>query len=85
MPTPSPKRSASINPTRPFLKPPLTALGIPPAAYGRVVMVGDKVERDIKGANALGLLSVWLDWAPRRATADPAKPRATPSKPRWNC
>lgn len=22
--------------------------------------------RDIKGANQLGLISVWLDWAPRR-------------------
>lgn len=34
--------------------------------YGRVVMVGNNLARDVKGANALGLISVWLDWAPRR-------------------
>lgn len=45
----------------------LTQLGIAPADYGRVIMVGNNLERDIKGANALGIVSVWLDWAPRRA------------------
>ena len=45
----------------------LDRLGIPPADYGRVVMVGNNLERDVKGANALGLISVWIDWAPRRA------------------
>ena len=44
----------------------LDQLGIPRADYGRVVMVGNHLARDIKGANALGLISVWLDWAPRR-------------------
>jgi glycerophosphoryl diester phosphodiesterase len=42
-------------------------LGIAPEDYGRVVMVGTNLERDIKGANALGIISIWLDWAPRRA------------------
>jgi len=45
----------------------LAQLGIAPADYGRVIMVGNNLERDIKGANALGIVSVWLDWAPRRA------------------
>jgi HAD superfamily hydrolase (TIGR01549 family) len=45
----------------------LDLLGIPPEAYGRTVMVGNHLERDIKGANALGMISVWLDWAPRRS------------------
>lgn len=45
----------------------LAQLGIAPADYGRVIMVGNNLERDIKGANALGMVSVWLDWAPRRA------------------
>ncbi|MEM7737520.1 MAG: HAD family hydrolase [Deinococcota bacterium] len=31
------------------------------------VMVGNNLARDIKGANALGITSVWLDWAPRRS------------------
>lgn len=34
--------------------------------YGRVIMVGNYLARDIKGANDLGLISVWLDWSPRR-------------------
>lgn len=42
-------------------------LKITPAEYGQVVMVGNNLSRDIKGANALGLISVWLDWAPRRS------------------
>jgi FMN phosphatase YigB (HAD superfamily) len=45
----------------------LAALQIPKTEYGRVVMVGNNLERDIAGANALGLVSVWLDWAPRRS------------------
>lgn len=51
----------------------LAGLNIPPEEYGRVVMVGNHLARDIRGANALGLISVWLDWAPRRAktAADP--------------
>jgi putative hydrolase of the HAD superfamily len=44
----------------------LHQLGIRPEKYGRVIMVGNHLERDVKGANRLGLISVWLDWAPRR-------------------
>jgi putative hydrolase of the HAD superfamily len=44
----------------------LAQLQIEPADYNRVLMVGNNLERDIKGANALGIISVWLDWAPRR-------------------
>lgn len=45
----------------------LDQLGIPPHQYGQTIMVGNNLARDIKGANALGIISVWLDWAPRRA------------------
>jgi HAD superfamily hydrolase (TIGR01549 family) len=45
----------------------LDRLGVPSDAYARTIMVGNHLERDIKGANALGMISVWLDWAPRRA------------------
>jgi len=55
----------------------LQALQIEPEAYHRVVMVGNNLARDIKGANALGLISVWLDWAPRRAKI-PADASETP-------
>jgi putative hydrolase of the HAD superfamily len=44
----------------------LDLLGIAPEAYGRTIMVGNYLARDIKGANAAGMISVWLDWAPRR-------------------
>lgn len=44
----------------------LNALGISPEDYANVIMVGNHLERDIKGANALGIRSVWLDWSPRR-------------------
>jgi FMN phosphatase YigB (HAD superfamily) len=45
----------------------LDALGVPESGYGRVVMVGNNLERDIKGANGLGLVSVFLQWSPRRS------------------
>ncbi|MBN1218020.1 MAG: HAD-IA family hydrolase [Anaerolineae bacterium] len=44
----------------------LDQLGLAPQDYGRVVMVGNYLARDIKGANQLGLISVWLNWSPRR-------------------
>ena len=46
----------------------LEALDIPPAAYGRVAMVGNHLERDIAGANRLGLVSVFFHWNERRRT-----------------
>lgn len=45
----------------------LEQLGIDREDYSKVVMVGNYLARDIKGANDLGLISVWLDWAPRRS------------------
>jgi HAD superfamily hydrolase (TIGR01549 family) len=45
----------------------LDLLAVPRGAYPRTIMVGNHLERDVKGANALGMISVWLDWAPRRA------------------
>jgi FMN phosphatase YigB (HAD superfamily) len=45
----------------------LEQLGIAPDEYSRVVMVGNHLGRDIAGANRLGLVSVWLDWSPRRS------------------
>jgi putative hydrolase of the HAD superfamily len=30
-------------------------------------MVGNRLERDVKGANELGMISVWMDWSPRYA------------------
>ncbi|RED63243.1 HAD family hydrolase [Cohnella lupini] len=33
--------------------------------YSRIVMVGNNLSRDIKGANALGITSVFLSWTSR--------------------
>jgi HAD superfamily hydrolase (TIGR01549 family) len=44
----------------------LDQLGIAKKDYARVIMVGNNLERDIKGANALGLISVFLSWSNKR-------------------
>ena len=44
----------------------LDQLGIQKENYHRVIMVGNNLERDIKGANALGLISVFLSWSDKR-------------------
>jgi putative hydrolase of the HAD superfamily len=44
----------------------LDALGIASPDYGRVVMVGNNLERDVIGANRLGLISVFFHWNDRR-------------------
>ncbi len=62
----------------------LDQLNIPPVDYGQVLMVGNNLERDVKGANQLGLISVWLDWAPRRSKIpadDSERPRYTIKTP----
>ncbi|MCD7059794.1 HAD family hydrolase [Pelagibacterium xiamenense] len=44
----------------------LEALGLTRDDAQQVVMVGNHLGRDVKGANAMGMTSIWLDWAPRR-------------------
>jgi HAD superfamily hydrolase (TIGR01549 family) len=44
-------------------------LGIPPEDAGRTVMVGNDLAADVAGANQVGMISVWLNWAPRRRKA----------------
>jgi putative hydrolase of the HAD superfamily len=43
----------------------LNQLGIPLDKVGRTVMVGNELAADIAGANGMGMISVWLNWAPR--------------------
>jgi HAD superfamily hydrolase (TIGR01549 family) len=43
----------------------LDELGVRKEDYGRVVMVGNRLERDVRGSRALGLVTVWLDRSPR--------------------
>jgi putative hydrolase of the HAD superfamily len=46
----------------------LDALGIAPADYARVAMVGNNLERDVAGAKQLGLMTIFLHWNERRRT-----------------
>ncbi len=46
----------------------LDRLGISPRDYSRVVMVGNNLRRDVRGANALGLRSIWFHWNDRYPT-----------------
>ncbi|MCC3375211.1 HAD family hydrolase [Cohnella sp. REN36] len=41
------------------------AIGLDRADFSRVAMVGNNLARDVKGANALGITSVFLNWTPR--------------------
>jgi len=55
----------------------LGGLGIPAAEAGRVAMVGNNLARDIGGANAVGLVSVWIRWNDRYPT-EPTGPAEAP-------
>lgn len=53
----------------------LDVLNISPRDYARVVMVGNNIARDIRGANDLGLISIYFHWNERHAHAnDGSKP-----------
>lgn len=53
----------------------LNELGIAKADWGAVAMVGNNLARDIRGANALGLIGIWMVWNQRYpcACADEAE------------
>jgi HAD superfamily hydrolase (TIGR01549 family) len=56
----------------------LDGMGIAPEAYGRVAMVGNHLERDIAGANRLGMVSIYFHWNERRRTR-PVAPDEQPA------
>jgi putative hydrolase of the HAD superfamily len=45
----------------------LQHLEVSPDEYHNVVMVGNNLARDVRGAHALGITTIWLNWSPRRA------------------
>ena len=55
----------------------LDALEVAPADYGRTAMVGNNLERDVVGANRLGLISVFFHWNDRRRS----EPRTEEERP----
>lgn len=44
------------------------ALGLSEQDYPRIVMVGNNLARDVKGANDFGITSIYLNWSCRYAT-----------------
>jgi FMN phosphatase YigB (HAD superfamily) len=46
----------------------LDALEVEPGDYDKVVMVGNNLRRDVRGANGLGLVSIWFHWNDRYPT-----------------
>jgi putative hydrolase of the HAD superfamily len=66
-------------PDPPVFRAALEALGIPEDDYGRVAMVGNNLERDVAGANHLGLISVFFHWNDRRRS----QPLTAEEEPRY--
>ncbi|HEX7473036.1 MAG TPA: HAD family hydrolase [Candidatus Limnocylindrales bacterium] len=56
----------------------LSALGLRASEAGHVAMVGNRLDRDVRGANALGLISVWM----RLTDPHPADPVGDGDRPR---
>ena len=44
----------------------MRAMGLTEADKRRIIMVGNNVQRDVRGANRFGLTSVLIDWSKRR-------------------
>ncbi|MHA6691951.1 HAD family hydrolase [Devosia sp. A449] len=45
----------------------MTSLGLASADAQSIVMVGNHLERDIGGANRLGIISIWQSWSKKRS------------------
>ncbi|MCI3922933.1 HAD hydrolase-like protein [Paenibacillus sp. TRM 82003] len=43
------------------------AMELGPDDFDRIVMVGNNLKRDIRGANGVGMISVYMNWSPRYA------------------
>jgi len=43
----------------------LEKMGLTEEDKPNIVMIGNNLSRDIKGANNFGITSIWLDWSPR--------------------
>ena len=55
----------------------LEGMQIPRDGWGQVAMVGNNLARDIRGANALGLISIWMAWN-QRYPSEPADAEEIP-------
>ena len=56
----------------------MKAMGLGEADKGRIIMVGNNVIRDMRGANRFGIRSVLMDWSDRRSF-EPQLPEDVPT------
>jgi HAD superfamily hydrolase (TIGR01549 family) len=68
-----------VKPDRKMFVHALEGLGIRETGWAQVAMVGNNLARDIRGANALGLVSIWMVWNQRY----PSAPEDDAEKPRY--
>ncbi len=59
-------RIGELKPSPKMFAAAMEAVGLDDSARGRVVMVGNNLSRDIKGANEFGLNSLFVGWSKRR-------------------
>lgn len=57
----------------------MAALDLPNSARNRVIMVGNNLSRDIRGANDFGLRSIFVGWSTRRSQR-PENPSEVPDR-----
>lgn len=55
----------ALKPSPRMFKAAIGAIDLSEKDFDRVVMVGNNLKRDIKGANLLGITNVFIDWVPR--------------------
>jgi Predicted hydrolase (HAD superfamily) len=53
----------SLKPHPRMFKAAAAAMELEPEDYGRIVMVGNNLKRDIRGANGVGMISVYMNWS----------------------
>ena len=68
-----------VKPDRRIFVHALEGLGIDERDWGDVAMVGNNLARDIRGANQLGLISIWMVWNQRY----PSSPADASEEPRY--
>lgn len=74
----------AMKPSPRMFKAAMGAMELEEADIPRIIMVGNNLSRDVKGANALGITSVFLNWTPRypKTPADDSEiPRYTIGTP----
>lgn len=55
----------AVKPSPRMFKAAIGALDLSEADFSRTVMIGNNLSRDMKGANALGITSIFQSWTPR--------------------